>query len=220
MICKACGKTIADDSIYCNYCKRKVHDVKSTTVYQNIMNGVYLVALLACFICDLAINHTLSWFFIVLNAIAIAWAITNLPLMVKKNRLIISAIAVSALTYLLLFTCSMYTGGDWLFSIAYPVASVSLVFAWAIIITVKFLKINRYLKAAIIMLIAAIATITLNPFVYYLIDKASIDLSAYFSLTLWNANTVGNKITFWALLCGCLITVFIGIIKHVKMRTE
>ncbi|MBR4874284.1 MAG: helix-turn-helix transcriptional regulator, partial [Clostridia bacterium] len=34
----------------------------------------YAVALLTCFICNLAVNHTLSWFFIVLTAILCAYA--------------------------------------------------------------------------------------------------------------------------------------------------
>lgn len=34
----------------------------------------YAVALLTCFICNLAVNHTLSWFFIVLTALICAYA--------------------------------------------------------------------------------------------------------------------------------------------------
>ena len=34
----------------------------------------YAVALLTCFICNLAVNHTLSWFFIVLTALLCAYS--------------------------------------------------------------------------------------------------------------------------------------------------
>ena len=34
----------------------------------------YAVALLTCFICNLAVNHTLSWFFIVLTALICAYS--------------------------------------------------------------------------------------------------------------------------------------------------
>ena len=34
---------------------------------------LYAVALIACFICNLAVNHTLSWFFVVLAALICAF---------------------------------------------------------------------------------------------------------------------------------------------------
>ena len=39
----------------------------------------YVVALIPCFICNLAIEKTLSWFWIVLSALILAFTFTNLP---------------------------------------------------------------------------------------------------------------------------------------------
>ena len=47
----------------------------------------YGVALLTCFICNLAINKTLSWFWIVAAALLLGFTITNLPQFISKNKL-------------------------------------------------------------------------------------------------------------------------------------
>ena len=73
----------------------------------------YAVALLACFICNLAIFHTLSWFWIVLFAIALAFSLTNLPLMLRQNRVPVCLGAASGSLLLLLLACWAYAGGWW-----------------------------------------------------------------------------------------------------------
>ena len=40
----------------------------------------YAIALIPCFICDLAINKSLTWFWIVLASLILAFTFTNLPL--------------------------------------------------------------------------------------------------------------------------------------------
>lgn len=46
----------------------------------------YGLSLLACFICNLAIQHTLSWFFIVLTAEMVAFTLTSLPCAFRKEQ--------------------------------------------------------------------------------------------------------------------------------------
>ena len=49
----------------------------------------YAVALLTCFICNLAVNHTLSWFFIVLTALLCAYSfIPTFTLFFRSKKLL------------------------------------------------------------------------------------------------------------------------------------
>ena len=48
----------------------------------------YGLALLPCFICDLAINKSLTWFWIVFSALLLAFTFTNLPKLIKKHKII------------------------------------------------------------------------------------------------------------------------------------
>ena len=71
----------------------------------------YIVALITCFICNLAIDGTLSWFFIVLSALVCAYTfIPNLTMFFKKRKLLVFAASTYLSICALLFTCAVYTG--------------------------------------------------------------------------------------------------------------
>ena len=88
----------------------------------------YGLSLLACFICNLAIQHTLSWFFIVLTAEMVAFTLTSLPALLEKNKGVITLGAFFLTLCLLLFVCCVYTGGDWFF-----VAFISILFGLTVV---------------------------------------------------------------------------------------
>ena len=81
----------------------------------------YIVALIPCFICNLAINKTLSWFWIVFSALILSYTITNLPKFIKKHKLLILPATMYAALVLLLGVCAIYTNGNWF---AIPVVAV------------------------------------------------------------------------------------------------
>ena len=89
----------------------------------------YGVALISCFIVNLAINHRLTWFFIVVTSIMVAASVTILPYWVEKRRwlIVLGAFLVSLL--ILLFTVWVYTGGGWWLLIA----AVGVVFGFAVV---------------------------------------------------------------------------------------
>ena len=76
----------------------------------------YAVALLTCFICNLAVNHTLSWFFIVLASLICAYTfIPTITGFFESKKLLAFCISTYLSICLLLFTCAVYTGGmSWL----------------------------------------------------------------------------------------------------------
>lgn len=73
----------------------------------------YALALIPCFICNLAINKTLSWFWIVLSALILSFTFTNLPSLVKKHKLLVLPASMFGALVLLLGVCAIYTKGDW-----------------------------------------------------------------------------------------------------------
>lgn len=75
----------------------------------------YAVALIPCFICDLAINKTLSWFWIVLSALLLAFSFTNLPNLIKRNKLFFLPLLEFLSLCLLLGVCAIYSNGNWFF---------------------------------------------------------------------------------------------------------
>ncbi len=70
----------------------------------------YAVALLICFICNLAVNHTLSWFFIVLTALLCAYSfIPTFSSFFKSKKLLVFTATSFISICLLLYTCAAYT---------------------------------------------------------------------------------------------------------------
>ena len=79
----------------------------------------YAVALLTCFICNLAVNHTLSWFYIVLSALLCAYAfVPTFASFFKRKKLLAFTVTSYLSVCLLLFTCAVYTGGLHWFAVA------------------------------------------------------------------------------------------------------
>lgn len=81
---------------------------------------LYGTALLVCFICNLAVSHTLSWFFVVLTSELTAASLTLLPVLTRKKRGLKTLCAFTGTLLLLLMTCCLYTGGAWFFLAAVP----------------------------------------------------------------------------------------------------
>ncbi len=71
---------------------------------------LYAAALLICFICNLAVNHTLSWFFIVLTALFCAYSFIPTFTSFFKSKKLLVFIATSLISIcMLLYTCAAYT---------------------------------------------------------------------------------------------------------------
>ena len=120
----------------------------------------YAVALLTCFICNLAINHTLSWFFIVLSALICAYSfIPNFAFFFNSKKLLVFSISTYLSICLLLFTCAVYTNGlTWFLT-----ACIGILIDYEVIFVPIFLsrtKISRF-KFIISFTAACVLTILL-----------------------------------------------------------
>ena len=86
--------------------------------FRRIRNGwfwiptiAYAVGLLTCFVCNLAVNHTLSWFFVVLASLLCAYTLVpSLTSLVSSHKLLVFTVSSYLSICLLLFTCGLYVG--------------------------------------------------------------------------------------------------------------
>ena len=70
----------------------------------------YGVALVTCLICNLAVNHTLSWFFVVLAALICAYTfVPTVTCFFESKKLLAFTVSTYLSICLLLFTCAVYT---------------------------------------------------------------------------------------------------------------
>ncbi len=125
----------------------------------------YLIALISCFICNLAVDHKISWFLIVLNSIGISFSITNLPFYLKKDKYRVAKISliVTILIYLLLFIINLVSNGNWLFQ-AFAIATFEFILLWLAIVICTFIKIDKCYKISIALILLSICIAFTNPF--------------------------------------------------------
>ena len=104
----------------------------------------YAIALLTCFICNLAVNHTLSWFFIVVTSLICAYAfVPTFTSFFEKKKLLVFTVTSYLSVCLLLFTCGVYTNGLYWF----PIASIGILMGYILIfgtILLSKTKISRF----------------------------------------------------------------------------
>lgn len=158
----------------------------------------YSVALIPCFICDLAINKTLSWFWIVVSALLLAFTFTNLPKLIKKYKLIFIPLSQYFALILLLGVCCVYTKGDWFW-----IPALSVLLGLIIIFTPiyiekyevfsKIKKYNDFISVAVDFLMLNILLIVINAYTltngydnswWYLKIAIPIVLSVYLALNI------------------------------------
>jgi transcriptional regulator with XRE-family HTH domain len=97
-------------------------------VYSWLFFLIYGVSLLICLISNVAAQHSVSWFFIVLAAEMIGFSLTSLPLLLNKNQGLWTICAFFISLNLLLMVCCIYTHGDWFW-----VSFFSLLFAFSVV---------------------------------------------------------------------------------------
>jgi len=85
----------------------------------------YALALVTCLIVNLAVDHTLTWFWVVLAAVAVAYSLTTLPLLPVAERgwTVVGAFLLG-LGALLVIVRLLYSDGHWL-----PIAITAVLFA-------------------------------------------------------------------------------------------
>ena len=96
---------------------------------------IYGLILAICFICNLAAQHSISWFFIVLTAVMVAASLTLLPVLVEKSKRLVMLGGFTLSLLLLLLVCNIYYGGSW-----FILAAVAVLFGLCVVFLPKVLR--------------------------------------------------------------------------------
>lgn len=142
----------------------------------NIINLGYLIGIITCFICNLVIDHKLSWFLIVLLGILISFSITSLPFYLKNNKYKFCKIStiVTILVYILLFIINYVNNGNWLLK-SYLIASFVFLFLWISVLICTFTKIALHYKISISLFMLSFVTVFTNQFCAKVLDIPNND---------------------------------------------
>ena len=135
---------------------RKFRVIRSTWFWVPTIS--YAVAILTCFICNLAVNHTLSWFFIVLSAIFCAYTfVPSVTYFFKSKKLLVFSVSTYLSICLLLFTCAVYTNGlYWL-----PVACIGTLMGYILVFGTILLSGTKLSRFKFVIAFTAVMALTI-----------------------------------------------------------
>lgn len=201
--------------------KREQKDAKKYRIVSRTTELIFLIsygiAILSCFIVNLAVTHNLTWFFVVLASILLAFSITNLPFILNKTGLIkdkrmtilICSLAVVVLIYLVIIATYKFSYyGSWKLGPALLAATVSVIIPILMILTGLYLKKNWYIKSAVMVILAAIICFFNNPVLSRILDYERISFLDVINPFKFNSNTFANAITGYSLLiCGIVLFI-------------
>ena len=147
----------------------------------------YLITILTCFICNLAVGHTLSWFWIVVSALVLAFSFTNLPGLIKKHKLLLIPLSMLLALLLLLGVCCIYSRGDWFW-----IATLSIIFGFVIIFAPTYIsnfRIFSKIKKYVDFVSVGVSFVTLNVLlvainIYSVVNKYTSNKYWYFTIAL------------------------------------
>lgn len=176
------------------------------------LTTMYAIGLITCFICNLAVSRSLSWFYIVLCSVAIAFSVTCLPMLLKQFRVAVPVLAATASLAGLLFVCSGYGQAGWL-KTAYLIVAMPFVLLLGFVFIATRKGVNWYTKSAVMSLLAAVTSVAVNPWVDAVLSGS---ITNYSSLFLSQFQTSGSGYFVNMIVAVCFVAYFvIGLIMGV-----
>lgn len=110
--------------------------IRLIRTYRVIQWFLYGLTAVICLICNLAVQHTVSWFWIVLSAELMAANLTLLPVYAPEHsKGLWCASGFTGSLLVLLAVCCLYTGGDWFF-----VAAAAVLFGLGLVLLPTVLR--------------------------------------------------------------------------------
>ena len=154
---------------------------------------LYAFSLIVFFICNLAINHTLSWFYVVGSSLICAYTfIPTITYFFKTKKLLVFTVSTYLSVCLLLFTCSVYTDNfSWIVTACIGVLIGYVLFFLPVLLNKTKLSPFKFLISFSLILLLTIALLTNNYFIY------RFNLTSAILITLYSFSPV----IFCAIIC-------------------
>ena len=172
----------------------------------------YGVALITCFICNLAVNYTLSWFFVVLAALICAFTfVPTVTSFFETKKLLTFSVSTYLSICLLLFTCAVYTNGlSWFLTAAIGILmGYVVVFVPVLLVRTNYARHRYIISFSVLFVLTVLMMMHIRIWQPFMLGNAML-LAAYGFVPVI-ACAVICAFRFNALLKAGICTVVIGI---------
>lgn len=133
-----------------------------------ILGAAALLAVVVCFIVNLAVEGRLSWFYIVAGSILTACLPAYMGIRAEKHRFVKMAGTLQVCVVLLLGIIQyvlysiMHTGTIWIFSIGLPITALWSLIVWTGILCSVFLKMTPFLSLSAVCFLSIFGNLLTN----------------------------------------------------------
>lgn len=166
---------------YANKAVENKNDSILKTVF-TILSGMFLIAILVCVICDVAVTKSISWSLYVISSVVYTWFIIAPIFSFKKYRFVISVFCMSVLTIPFLFVIERVSNtSGWLAAIAIPSTLIALVYLWAVCCMFTFTKINRWILSSMAFALVIVFEFIINAVVDHALSQSGPDVWDFFA---------------------------------------
>lgn len=137
-----------------------------------------LIAILACFIVNIAIDNAITWALYPLLSVPFGWLVLS-PLVIKRFGVLFSLCSLMIFVMPFLFLLDKITPVDsWFIGIGIPSAIAGVPFLWLMYLLFRFVKINLWFKSAITVFLAGVV---LNPVINHYISVFLNETPTFFN---------------------------------------
>ena len=160
-------------------------------------------------------------------SLALPWGWWAIWRFYGKHVLPLCVTALTVWVFLLLAVIQAFTGGHWLFTLAYPLALAGAVFLWAGFAALYWMAAGPWLKAGVIALLASFATPVFNSLCGLLIeDTGGPTFWEYFLAWDMQARRAAgdaswvNQLIFQIMLVCAAAVVITGVSVEIRRRKK
>ena len=158
------------------------------------LSGSFLLSALVCWICDMALNRTLTWSLIVCVSLTLAWAVL-LPLLTLRRAPVLWALAaLSAAILPYLYILGDLLGDPRVFRLGLPIAPAAALYLWGVYAVCRRHRRRKWHAAGEILLLTAALNFAVDIAVYVLAPNEM----------LW-----GGPLVALALSAGCSLADYV-----------
>jgi len=190
---------------------------KGFKIYHIVMLSVYSLAIITCLVCNLAIDHKLSWFYISLSGLAAVFCVATLPFFFSRRRVLWGALGVSATVFPILLACFGTTGLWHLVTRALLMAVPALVAGW-LALGVFWLPISWLFKSSLWCLLSAVLSFIGTPVVYSILGLEPSQWLNAFDPTVWTMPVLVGKIVGFCCLAGMVVCLILAICQSERRK--
>lgn len=156
--------------------KKDENNISKNMVICIIFSAAFLIGIMVCAICDIAISGTFTWSLIPISSIILAWVVSFPVILLGKRGIAGGLAALSIFVFLYLYLLSELVGVREVFSIGAVMSVITLVYLWLLFAVFRRLWERRMLAGGIAFLITIPFMLAVNITLSRLIGESMVDV--------------------------------------------